>query len=149
MTKRWGPITWFFLHTFSEKIHENAFEKNKSIYLNLLYNLCINLPCPTCSNHAKYYLNSNKFKNIKNKNELRIFFWNFHNNVNMRLNKKIQDRSILKMYFHGNFQQILSMFQNILLRGGFSLNFINSMEKVKNVNILISTIYRNKIHFYK
>ncbi len=67
----------------------------------------------------------------------------------MRLNKNIQDRSILKMYFHGNFQQILSIFQNILLHGGFSLNFINSMEKVKNVKILISTIYRNKSHFYK
>lgn len=149
MTKRWGPITWFFLHTFSEKIHEYAFQKNRILYLNLLYNLCSNLPCPTCSNHAKYYLNSNNFKNINSKNELRIFFWNFHNNVNMRLNKNIQDRSILKMYFHGNFQQILSIFQNILLHGGFSLNFINSMEKVKNVKILISTIYRNKSHFYK
>lgn len=149
MTKQWGPITWFFLHTFSEKIHENAFEKNKIIYLNLLYNLCTNLPCPMCSNHAKIYLISNNFKNINNKNELRIFFWNFHNNVNMRLNKKYQNISILKIYFYGNFQKIISIFKNKLLNGGFSLNFINSMEKVKNVNNLISTIYRNKSHFYK
>ena len=53
------------------------------------------------------------------------------------------------MYFYGNFKQILSIFQNIMLHGELSLNFINSMEKVKNVNILISAIYRNKLHFYK
>ena len=87
MTKQWGPITWFFLHTFSEKIHEKAFEKNRTIYLNLLYNLCINLPCPMCSNHAKYYLNSNKFKNIKTKDQKK------------RLNKDIPSIIHDKIYF--------------------------------------------------
>ena len=51
MTKRWGPITWFFLHTFAEKIHSSAFLANRTNYLNLIFNLCSNLPCPTCSNH--------------------------------------------------------------------------------------------------
>lgn len=149
MTKRWGPITWFFLHTFSEKINEDAFKKKQIYYLNLLYNLCCNLPCPTCSNHAKSYLDQNSFKNIKTKNELRRFFWNFHNNVNTRLGKEYVDISILKIYFHGNFQKIIGIFENKLLKLGFSFNFINSMEQVKNVNILLSAIYKNKRDFYK
>jgi len=150
MTKRWGPITWFLLHTFAEKIHNSAFLANRANYLNLIFNLCCNLPCPDCSNHAKIYLTRARFKYIiKTKNELRLFLWKFHNNTNTRLKKEQQNISILKMYFNGNFEKIITLFSKEIFKQVGSTNILNLMYKNIHAQKIIDTINANKSHFFK
>ena len=36
---QWGTITWFFLHTFSEKINEDFFTNNREHIIDLTINL--------------------------------------------------------------------------------------------------------------
>ena len=41
MSKRWGTPTWYFFHTFAEKITENLFNNNRQECLELLHSICI------------------------------------------------------------------------------------------------------------
>lgn len=150
MTKRWGPITWFFLHSFAEKIEDSAFLANRHKYLSLILNLCSNLPCPSCSVHAKTYLTRNRFLTVvKNRNDLRLFLWKFHNAVNTRLKKEEQPVSILKMYFNGNFEEIMSLFSKEFLQPISTNNILSLMYKNIHAQELLNIIKANKRHFYK
>lgn len=81
---KWGEPTWFLFHTLSVKIKEEEFIRVKDDLLNLVYSICINLPCPICSDHAKEYLKNINFKAIQSKSQLIDFFHQFHNAVNKR-----------------------------------------------------------------
>lgn len=81
---KWGEATWFLLHTLSYKIKSEAFLQIKEDILQIIYTICTNLPCPTCSNHAKEYLDTNKLFLINSKDGLQKFLYTFHNVVNKR-----------------------------------------------------------------
>lgn len=81
---KWGEPTWFLFHTLSVKIKEEEFVRVKDDLLNLVYSICINLPCPICSDHAKEYFKTINFKAIQSKTQLIDFFHQFHNMVNKR-----------------------------------------------------------------
>ena len=82
---KWGEPTWFLLHTLAEKIKPDKFNTIRSEFLDVIYSICTNLPCPDCANHAKTYLDSINFKLIKSKDDLKRVLFDFHNSVN---NKK-------------------------------------------------------------
>ena len=98
MSKRWGTPTWYFFHTFAEKITENLFKNNRQECLQLLHSICSSLPCPYCKEHAIDYLLKHKFMEIKTKGELKNFFFNFHNEVNKRKKLNVQNLTILDKY---------------------------------------------------
>ena len=52
----WAPITWVFLHSFSYKVNEEYFYKNKDVCFQIVKYICNNLPCPMCQSHATQYL---------------------------------------------------------------------------------------------
>jgi hypothetical protein len=85
----WGPATWKLLHTMvlriDNNITTNQFIELKNIILRILHNL----PCPYCTSHALSYIASSNYKGINNISDLRFFIFNFHNNVNKRLNKPL------------------------------------------------------------
>ena len=54
---------------------------------NIISRIMSNLPCPYCTSHAVSYLSTTNFKSIQNINDLTLYLFNFHNNVNIRLNK--------------------------------------------------------------
>ena len=85
----WGPATWKLLHTMvlrvDNNITNNQFIELKNIILRILHNL----PCPYCTAHALSYIASSNYKGINNISDLRFFIFNFHNNVNKRLNKPL------------------------------------------------------------
>jgi len=126
MSKTWGTPTWYFFHCFSEKVNADFFLKNKSIILSFIQGICYNLPCPDCTVHAKQYLKSHQLNSISNKEDLKKYFFNFHDSVNNRLYKgKFKDYD---MYKNGNINNIFSYFkdkygQNSLLNRGFSDSF--------------------------
>jgi hypothetical protein len=81
---KWGEPTWFLFHTLSVKIKEEEFIRVKDDLLNMVYSICVNLPCPICSDHAKEYFKTVNFRAIQSKTQLIDFFYQFHNMVNKR-----------------------------------------------------------------
>ena len=80
----WGEPTWFLFHTLAEKIKEEYFVKLKNELVSFIKQICNNLPCPDCAQHATRYINGVNFSSIRNKEQLKVFFFNFHNEVNSR-----------------------------------------------------------------
>ena len=42
---KWGEPIWFFFHTIAEKVKNESFPYVKQDLLNIIYNVCVNLPC--------------------------------------------------------------------------------------------------------
>ena len=54
----WAVSTWQLFHTMIEKASEEFFIKNKNIFFEIIKNICNNLPCPDCAEHARYVMNN-------------------------------------------------------------------------------------------
>jgi len=80
----WGEPTWLLFHTLAEKIKEDEFPKIRKELLENIMKICNNLPCPTCAQHATRYMNGVNFNNIQSKEQLKLFLFAFHNEVNRR-----------------------------------------------------------------
>jgi len=81
---KWGEPTWFMFHTLSEKIKPEYFNLVRQELLNIIVTVCSNLPCPDCARHAKQYMEGVNFNSIKTKDDLRLLFHRFHNEINMK-----------------------------------------------------------------
>ena len=81
---KWGEPTWFLFHTLSVKVKESEFPRIREDLLNRIYAICTNLPCPTCADHAKTYLDGINFNAIQTKDDLKKMLHSFHNTVNQR-----------------------------------------------------------------
>jgi len=96
---KFGPVMWYIIHNSALKLGENEFIDWLRITLS-------SIPCLDCRNHALEYIDDNdpnSFKNIHNEDgELIGMFqwtWKFHNDVNIRLNKKLYDfQEVYRMY---------------------------------------------------
>ena len=80
----WGQPVWFLLHTLSYKVKEETFPQFRDELLRIIYVICTNLPCPTCSEHAKTYLDGINMATIRSKEQLKIMLFTFHNVVNQK-----------------------------------------------------------------
>ena len=78
----WGEPTWFLFHTLAEKIKDKYFDGLKGKLFNFIKQICNNLPCPECAQHATQYINGVNFDAIRNKSQLKILLHTFHNTVN-------------------------------------------------------------------
>jgi hypothetical protein len=80
----WGPNTWVFIHTLAAKIREDSFPSIGPNLIFVIMQICSNLPCPECAQHAKKFWAKVKTANIKNKDDLINLLYVFHNTVNKR-----------------------------------------------------------------
>ena len=84
----WGPVTWRLLHTMAAKMREDLFLEapgKRKEWLEVIYAICTNLPCPDCANHSKQHLNSIQFlRTDLSKSQLQKVLFDFHNKVNQR-----------------------------------------------------------------
>ena len=109
---KWGEPTWFLFHTLSVKIKEEEFTRVKDDLLSMVYSICVNLPCPICSDHAKEYLKTINFRAIHSKSQLIDFFHQFHNTVNKRKQKESFPRDqVEEKYSKAYTQNIFLYFQ--------------------------------------
>lgn len=111
--KPWGKITWYFIHTFCERINETFFVQNKEKVINILSNVCSMIPCPTCRAHASQYLKKNPMmKMIRNKEDLKAYFFRFHNQATLNGNPAMRpaEPGVLEMYKRANFSLIIKAF---------------------------------------
>ena len=63
---QWGPPTWIFLHTLVAKIKDEQFPVIGQQVIANIIQICLFLPCPECSVHAKQFWANVVTKNINN-----------------------------------------------------------------------------------
>ena len=118
----WMHDTWNLLHCIPIKIKKNEFFTIKETLFENLKRICSKLPCPDCAHHASIYISNVNFNNIKTKEDLEDVFFTFHNNVNKKLKKKINDKKVLDKYSNMKFNEVLNSFFgsfNISTKGNF------------------------------
>jgi hypothetical protein len=127
---QWGPPTWAILHTLAEKITENSYSiMGKNLILNIIQ-ICNNLPCPTCAQHAKEFWAKVNINNLKTKTDLINLLFVFHNMVNKRNNSQPFKHSDLHIY---KTKQLIPTFNN------FTRNFTTR----GNMKLLNESFHRN------
>ena len=118
--KDWGNATWYLFHTLAEKINEQYFLANKIEFFTIISLICNTLPCPTCAEDSTKILNSVNFIIINSKQDLKQFFYEFHNKVNIKLNKPIFNFNEINKYKWANTRNIILNFIHF-----YFLNFYN------------------------
>jgi hypothetical protein len=145
MTQVWGNATWFMIHTLTYKLKDEYTNKASELF-EILYQICVNVPCPYCMEHArKTLMNVNKSKIRTKEDTIKVFF-DFHNMVNKKLNKKtFTMEEFNEKYSKGNTLNILKMFINV-----FSVSVKNDKAMAQNwsrrrtLNTFTSYIINNK-----
>ena len=131
---KWGEPTWFLLHTLSVKIKDEQFPRIRQYLLNTIYAICVNLPCPTCAEHAKSYLDGINFNTIQTKEQLKQMLHAFHNSVNQR-----------KGYPFFPYDQLDSKY-SLAITNNILVNFMNHFtERNYNIKLVAQEFTRNQL----
>lgn len=85
----WGPPTWQLLHCMALKAKDTIIPQQLQELKYMIERIVSNLPCPICSTHATSYFKMNHFQRIQTIQQLRLFLFLFHNNVNGRVQHKL------------------------------------------------------------
>ena len=143
----WGPSTWIFMHTLAAKIKESSFSVIGPSLILVLIQICNNLPCPECSQHAKQFWAKVKTVNIKTKDDLINLLFVFHNMVNKRKQSSPFKYDNLSYYKTRNVIQTYNTFsRNFNTRG--NMNLINeSFRRNMMLSSLRGWLMTNLIHF--
>ena len=126
----WGETTWFFMHTLAAKIKEDSFPVIGQQLIFQLMQICINLPCPECTQHAKSFWNKVSIGNIKTKEDLINLLHMFHNMVNYRKKYPMFKADGLVYY---NSKNLIDTYNN------FAKNF----NTRGNMNLINESFHRN------
>ena len=130
---KWGPAVWYFLHTLSVKIKEESFIIMRKELLEMVYMICINLPCPDCSQHAKIYLDKVNFNAIQTRDDFKKMLYNFHNSVNAR-----------KGYPLFEYEKLDEMYSKAILIPIFQNFFAHFQDrKYRSIKLLATDLHRN------
>jgi hypothetical protein len=103
----WGTYTWILFHWMSYQIKNEYFAEERTNLLQFIIDICGNLPCPNCREHASQYLSRMPLSMVKTKDNLIHYLYHFHNAVNIRGKKAYQPFSIIDRYKHVNFQLLM------------------------------------------
>jgi Erv1 / Alr family len=134
MKLSWGQPTWYLFHTLAEKVSEEHFQTVRIGLLNIIYSICINLPCPSCANHAKTYLDHINFNRIQTKEQLQKILWEFHNHVNQR-----------KQYPIFSYEDLTPKYSQAILRN-IILSFMTVFsQKTKSIRLIADDMKRTMI----
>lgn len=135
--KDWGNISWILMHSLAQHISENNFTNSKQILIKIIFDICNNLPCPDCREHANQLLKTSNINKITNKKQLISFLCEFHNIVNKKLNKPTKNiEEVEKQY-------VTAKLNNIVIRFFKVYNNVIYNEK------LLNDSFRRKIFLKK
>lgn len=119
----WAVPTWYFFHGFAEKVNKDFYDKNYSRCFNIIREICANLPCEICRQHALVKMKRTTNNMINTKEKLIDYLFNFHNEVSSRSGKQVYDKSILLKYKNFNILQGYLHFTKCFFKPYYSLNF--------------------------
>ena len=112
--KVWGNAVWLLFHTLAEKIKPEH-KGELSVLVIHITNICNNLPCPDCQQHAsKVMAQVNKANIAASKEALIEFLWNFHNSVNQRTKTTYYKKESLEIYSRANTHNVVKNFIGIM-----------------------------------
>lgn len=122
---KWGEPVWFFFHTMAEKVKPESFQTIRLSFLKIVSNICRNLPCPNCAQHATSYIENTNLNTIQTKEELIEYFYVFHNEVNKRKGVQLFPKELLReKYSKANTINIINNFLFHFLDKSFSIRMI-------------------------
>ena len=127
----WGEPTWTFFHTLIEKIKDEEYNTEKKHILQLIKNICNNLPCPDCKKHASKYLSKVTIRHVETQDMFKNLLFTFHNDVNKRTRTQVEQ------------EQILDQYKEKILKDVF-INFVRVFSKpVHNNRLMMDCMKRN------
>jgi hypothetical protein len=126
----WGPPTWIFIHTLAEKIKDESFPIIGQHVIMSIIQICNNLPCPECAQHAKEFWAKVKLSSIKTKTDLVNVLFVFHNTVSKRKGLRPFKYENLKYYQSRNVIETYNAFSRTFNTKG-------------NMNLLTESFHRN------
>lgn len=85
---KWGPKAWDFFHSVSFSYPINPNREQQQAALDFFKAIPFMLPCSTCGKHCEQQLKQFP-PNVKNRDTLTKWLYNFHNLVNQRLGKEM------------------------------------------------------------
>ena len=85
---KWGPKAWDFFHSVSFSYPVNPTGEQQQAALDFFKALPFMLPCSTCGKHCEQQLKQFP-PDVKNRETLTKWLYNFHNLINQRLGKKM------------------------------------------------------------
>ena len=86
----WGPAFWFSLHNGALRYPINASPLWAERMKQFILGIPVMVPCVNCSEHATAHIETNADNLdtiVSGRANLFKFFWEFHNFINVRLNK--------------------------------------------------------------
>jgi len=144
----WGKPTWFLFHTLAEKVNESYFLEIRSSLLDIIYSICVNLPCPKCAEHAKLHLNGINFNTIQTKEDLKLLFFDFHNLVNKKKNYEIFTYESLNQYKYAVTKNIIYHFLNEFVRKSRNIRYLSDDLHRDNLSKTLYKWFNNNIHYF-
>lgn len=127
----WGPPIWNLFHTMAEKVNEDKYLSVAQELVGFIRRICSLLPCPDCQNHAIKYWSTTKY-NLTTKQGLKDFLFNFHNDVNKRKDRPLEDPNVLNNYKSNNLARVYN-------------EFILSFRSRGNIRLLADSLHRQRL----
>lgn len=134
--KIWGPSFWDTFHTIASTYDDNPSKSIQEATKQFIQSIPIFLPCKECQDHAFAFIKKSNLNSVvSNKSAMFLFFFNFHNEVNKRLNKPVMSyKNAVKKY---SFDQGVST-------GPFALRA--SLHWVLGMALIVLLIY---VYFFR
>lgn len=98
MSSFWGPSTWNILHLIAHNIDDSFYRQHSSLVFSAFLDVFYSLPCRICLSFSKKYLKY-RSNTPSDKKKLILFLFDFHNAVNLKLNKSSFSSHHLDQYF--------------------------------------------------
>ena len=148
MISFWGPKMWRLLHCVTQNYPTNPTIERKKQYIYFFNIVPYVLPCYKCQYHfLKQLRDYPVYKYVNSKKEICSWLYRIHNNVNLRLNKKIYKfKEANNMYYNrlyiGDINKLLLYLRKNVQYGHLNINTYN-LFLVNLTNILPSPSYTN------
>ena len=146
----WGPPCWSLMHVLATRIKEEDFENKKESLWLVINEICNNLPCPECRQHAVSLMRQTKKASIlKSKDNLELFLFDFHNLVNKKKGLKLFTKEEYNFkYKKENIRDIVFNFINIFNASARNNNLMtDAFHRQRFIQKFIAWINVNKESF--
>jgi hypothetical protein len=130
---KWGEPTWLLFHTLACKVKEADFPKVRSELLGNIYNICSNLPCPMCAEHAVEYMKKVNFNSIQTRKQLIDLLFTFHNEVNKK-----------KGFPLFEYEELDEKYSKAVTKNIIFNFIIHYQDKHKSIHMIANDLYRSR-----
>lgn len=141
----WGKSYWFFFHTMAAKIKPEYYLQYRNHIFDIVKEVCHNLPCPDCTQHATSYINKININSLKTKEDFNMCLFEFHNSVNRRKNFPVFSvEELIQKYSTANFKNIINYFMYYYKMEYRSIRMIaESMHRQRSAKRILEWLQSN------